>query len=384
MESGSQVARVSSLSSIGGSGEADRRQLLPPINGKPSNKVLPLNNGQASSTEEQAPAAFLRAAHSDLDQAMKRIVTEAQNTEKQIQKSMELLWQRMMDMLEKQANQMGIEKVALQEELTATKDKLSRALQQEAALVQQSAKTSMEVVTEEKKRKTLEATLADVRAQLLAKEAELGGAQKELKALQDSSKKEVEGLQADVKEKSKVLKEYQDKISKLTEKMKELTKCLSAEKETAEKANKATSDQVIQQTSENRKMALEISKLKSQLSTTSGALAASKEEVKRLDSELANLKRSSEATVSTLQGQHNATIKALEKRIAELEKELAMLRSKYQSETDQLIQELNELKMLTVQQENGDDDLDARIRFLQYQNREEKKKLETKKKLLKY
>lgn len=384
MESGSQVARVSSLSSIGGSGEADRRQLLPPINGKPSNKVLPLNNGQASSTEEQAPAAFLRAAHSDLDQAMKRIVTEAQNTEKQIQKSMELLWQRMMDMLEKQANQMGIEKVALQEELTATKDKLSRALQQEAALVQQSAKTSMEVVTEEKKRKTLEATLADVRAQLLAKEAELGGAQKELKALQDSSKKEVEGLQADVKEKSKVLKEYQDKISKLTEKMKELTKCLSAEKETAEKANKATSDQVTQQTSENRKMALEISKLKSQLSTTSGALAASKEEVKRLDSELANLKRSSEATVSTLQGQHNATIKALEKRIAELEKELAMLRSKYQSETDQLIQELNELKMLTVQQENGDDDLDARIRFLQYQNREEKKKLETKKKLLKY
>ena len=52
------------------------------------------------------------------------------------------------------------------------------------------------------------------------------------------------------------------KISKLTEKMKELTKCLSSEKETTEKVHKASSEQVTQQTSENRKMALEISKLK--------------------------------------------------------------------------------------------------------------------------
>ena len=56
-------------------------------------------------------------------------------------------------------------------------------------------------------------------------------------------------------------------ISKLTEKMKELTKCLSTEKETAEKSHKATSEQVSQQTSENRKMALEISKLKVTLIT---------------------------------------------------------------------------------------------------------------------
>lgn len=188
-----------------------------------------------------------------------------------------------MEMLDQRTNEMSSQLTALQGELAATKDKLSRTSQQEAALVQQNAKMSMEAVTEEKRRKTLEATLGEVRAQLAAKEAELGGAQRELKGVQESSKREVEGLQTDVKEKTKVLKEYQDKvsalqqihggefpwvcivsekISKLTEKMKELTKCLSTEKETAEKVHKASSEQVTQQTSENRKMALEISKLK--------------------------------------------------------------------------------------------------------------------------
>ena len=82
--------------------------------------------------------------------------------------------------------------------------------------MQQNAKMSMEAVTEEKRRKNLEASLAEVRAQLVAREGELGGAQRELKGLQETSRKEVEGLQADVKEKSKVLKEYQDKVSNKT------------------------------------------------------------------------------------------------------------------------------------------------------------------------
>ena len=99
--------------------------------------------------------------------------------------------------------------------------------------------------------------------------------------------------------------------------------------------------------------------------------------------ELANMKRSSEAAIGSLQGQHSATVKALEKRIAELEKELAVLRSKYQIETDRLVQELNEMKALTAQQENSDDGLDARIRFLQHQNREEKRRLDIGKKPLK-
>ena len=53
----------------------------------------------------------------------------------------------------------------------------------------------------------------------------------------------------------------------------------------------------------------------SQLGSSSSALAASKEEVKRLEMEVASMKRSSEAAIGSLQGQHSATVKALEKRV---------------------------------------------------------------------
>ena len=48
----------------------------------------------------------------------------------------------------------------------------------------------------------------------------------------------------------------------MTDKLQKLTKNLSEEKAAAEKLQKASSSQLTQQTSENRKMALEISKLK--------------------------------------------------------------------------------------------------------------------------
>lgn len=53
----------------------------------------------------------------------------------------------------------------------------------------------------------------------------------------------------------------------------------------------------------------------SQLGSSSSALAASKEGVKRLEMEVASMKRSSEAAIGSLQGQYSATVKALEKRV---------------------------------------------------------------------
>ena len=48
----------------------------------------------------------------------------------------------------------------------------------------------------------------------------------------------------------------------MTEKLQKLTKSLAEEKAAAEKLQKSNSGQISQQTSDNRKMALEISKLK--------------------------------------------------------------------------------------------------------------------------
>ena len=59
-----------------------------------------------------------------------------------------------------------------------------------------------------------------------------------------------------------VLRMDNTQIGKLTEKLKELSKQLMSEKTSAEKNQKSKTDQMQQQTTENRKLALEISKLK--------------------------------------------------------------------------------------------------------------------------
>lgn len=51
-------------------------------------------------------------------------------------------------------------------------------------------------------------------------------------------------------------------IMKLTDRMNKLSKDLSSEKTTSEKHQKSTTDLLAQQTSENRKLLLELSKLK--------------------------------------------------------------------------------------------------------------------------
>ena len=45
------------------------------------------------------------------------------------------------------------------------------------------------------------------------------------------------------------------------------------------------------------------------------ALTASKEEVRRLETELAKMKQNSEAAIVTLQGQYSVTVKTLERRV---------------------------------------------------------------------
>ena len=60
----------------------------------------------------------------------------------------------------------------------------------------------------------------------------------------------------------------------MTEKVQKLTKQLASEKSAAEQLQKTSSDLKSQQTSENRKLALEISKLKVQLNTRNNIIGS--------------------------------------------------------------------------------------------------------------
>ena len=124
----------------------------------------------------------------------------------------------------------------------------------------------------------------------------------------------------------------------MTEKLQKLTKSLAEEKAAAEKLQKSNSSQISQQTSDNRKMALEISKLKvniiillsflfidlsygvpfcsqSQLATNSTALAASKEEIKKLELQLKKVQTEADSTVNGLQKQHTSVVRKLEEKV---------------------------------------------------------------------
>lgn len=164
-------------------------------------------------------------------------------------------------------------------DLATTKEQLSRAQMQEASLVHQNARMSMELAAGEKREKKLEMQVSELENKLSTEAARFARAEDEWSNLKAKEKKEFECVQKELNEKSKVLRDYQDKVSnaecilptlcvciiqlsKMTEKVQKLTKGLATEKATADQLQKTASDRSTQQTAENRKLALEISKLK--------------------------------------------------------------------------------------------------------------------------
>ena len=188
-------------------------------------------------------------------------------------------------MLEKRTQDYEIQLTKTNDELRTTKEQLAKVTQQETALVQQNAKMSVELVAGEKGQMVLENELKSVKDQLKLREAEVHKMKDEIEKMKTKHKTATEGLGKEMEEKNKTVKEYQDKVcyimscvsiqpwlktptmsclqvSKMTEKLQKLTKSLAEEKAAAEKLQKSNSSQINQQTSDNRKMALEISKLK--------------------------------------------------------------------------------------------------------------------------
>lgn len=97
-------------------------------------------------------------------------------------------------------------------ELAATKEQLCRAQAQEASLVHQNARMSMELAAGEKREKKVEAQVLGLEKRLSTEAASFARAEDEWNGLKAENKREVEYAQKELNEKTKVLREYQEKV----------------------------------------------------------------------------------------------------------------------------------------------------------------------------
>jgi chromosome segregation ATPase len=172
------------------------------------------------------------------------------------------MWQKMVEMVGCRVKEYEQKLTEERAELATTKEQLSRAQAQEASLVHQNARMSMELVASEKREKKLAEQVSELEKRISAETTRFSRAEEEWSGQKEKDKREVEAVQKELNEKTKVLREYQEKLSKMTEKVQRLTKGLAIEKASAEQLQKSGSERSNQQTAENRKLALEISKLK--------------------------------------------------------------------------------------------------------------------------
>ena len=117
-----------------------------------------------------------------------------------------------MEMLEKRTQDYEVQLTKTNDEMRTTKELLAKVTQQEAALVQQNAKMSVELVAGEKGQKALENDLKSVKEQLKLRETELGKVKDEMERMKTKYKTETENLGKETEEKNKTVKEYQDKV----------------------------------------------------------------------------------------------------------------------------------------------------------------------------
>ena len=97
-------------------------------------------------------------------------------------------------------------------ELATVKEQLARTQAQEASLVHQNARMSMELAAGEKREKSLEMEVSGLQSRLSNSEEKFSKSEEERKHQQAKDKSEFERVQKELNEKSKVLREYQDKV----------------------------------------------------------------------------------------------------------------------------------------------------------------------------
>ena len=117
-----------------------------------------------------------------------------------------------MEMLEKRTQDYEVQLTRTIDELQTTKEQLVKITAQEAALVQQNAKMSMELVAQENSQKKLKSEMKCVKEQLKSRETELGKMKEEAGKMKTKHQGTEESLEKELEEKNKTLKDYQEKV----------------------------------------------------------------------------------------------------------------------------------------------------------------------------
>lgn len=100
-------------------------------------------------------------------------------------------------------------------DLDTTREQLSRAQAQEASLVHQNGRMSMELVAAEKREKKLEKQVSGLEKKLSTEAARFARVEEEWKSERLKQEKELERVRKELNEKGQVLQEYQDKVSRV-------------------------------------------------------------------------------------------------------------------------------------------------------------------------
>ena len=100
-------------------------------------------------------------------------------------------------------------------ELATTKEQLSRAQAQEASLVHQNARMSMELVASEKRERKLAEQASELEKRISAETTRFSRTKEEWSGQREKDKRELEAVQKELNEKTKVLREYQEKVGSL-------------------------------------------------------------------------------------------------------------------------------------------------------------------------
>jgi septal ring factor EnvC (AmiA/AmiB activator) len=132
----------------------------------------------------------------ELKASMGHILNEAQTAETRIQKAIESMWQKMLGMLNHRVTEYKKQLASERAELDTTREQLSRAQAQEASLVHQNGRMSMELVAAEKREKKLEKQVSGLEKRLSTEAARFSRVEDEWSDEHGASSSREEGEEA--------------------------------------------------------------------------------------------------------------------------------------------------------------------------------------------
>lgn len=119
-------------------------------------------------------------------------------------------------MLELKSKEFRIELAKEKDELAKSEMQIKVLQERQTTLANQNAKMSVELVASEKDQIRLQSEIKRLQKDLSIKNSQFVSAQKEMKSLHTTSEERTQALQQTVDEQSKILREYQEKVSTQT------------------------------------------------------------------------------------------------------------------------------------------------------------------------